>query len=79
MDDRAIRLTREELYEKVWSRPMRSLAKEWGISDVGLAKICKVVPQLWGINFGKGKREAIWTLRFLASSSRRVLKIDSRD
>jgi hypothetical protein len=27
--------------EKVWSRPVWSLAKDWGISDVGLAKICK--------------------------------------
>jgi hypothetical protein len=41
MDDQTIRFTREEIYEKVWSKPMSSLAKEWGISDVGLAKICK--------------------------------------
>jgi hypothetical protein len=41
MDDETIRFTREQLYEKVWSKPMSSLAKEWGISDVGLAKICK--------------------------------------
>lgn len=33
--------TREELYEKVWSRPLVHLAKEFGISDVGLGKICK--------------------------------------
>lgn len=41
MNAKSIRLTREELYEKVWARPVWSLAKEWGISDVGLAKICK--------------------------------------
>ena len=41
MDDEIIRFTREQLYNKVWSRPISSLAKEWGISDVGLAKICK--------------------------------------
>ncbi len=41
MDDQTIRFTRVELYEKVWSKSMSSLAKEWGISDVGLAKICK--------------------------------------
>ncbi len=41
MDDQTIRFTREELYEKVWSKPMSSLAKEWGISNVGLAKICR--------------------------------------
>jgi hypothetical protein len=39
MNDQTIRFTREELYEKVWSKSMSSLAKEWGISDVGLAKI----------------------------------------
>ena len=41
MDDETIRFTREQIYKKVWSRPISSLAKEWGISDVGLAKICK--------------------------------------
>jgi hypothetical protein len=34
-------MTREQLYLKVWSTPMRTLAKEYGLSDVGLAKICK--------------------------------------
>jgi len=34
-------LNRVELYEKVWSIPMRKLAKEFGISDVGLAKLCR--------------------------------------
>lgn len=32
---------RHELYEKVWSHPMTTLAHEYGISDVGLAKICR--------------------------------------
>lgn len=31
---------REELYKLVWSRPMTDLAKEYGISDVGLHKVC---------------------------------------
>lgn len=34
-------LTREELYNKIWQAPIRTVAKELGISDVGLAKICK--------------------------------------
>jgi len=34
-------LSREELYEQVWSVPMVRLAKEYGLSDVGLAKIGK--------------------------------------
>ena len=36
-----IELTREELYQKVWSTSVLQLSKEFGISDVGFAKICK--------------------------------------
>lgn len=36
-----VKLTRKELYERVWSQPMRTLAKEFGLSDVGLKKTCK--------------------------------------
>jgi predicted transcriptional regulator len=32
---------RRELYEKVWQFPLRKLAAEYGISDVGLAKVCR--------------------------------------
>jgi len=41
MAGETIRLTREELYEKVWAHPLTLLAKEFGLSDVGLAKACK--------------------------------------
>lgn len=34
-------LTRQELYEAVWTKPMRDVARDLGISDVGLAKICR--------------------------------------
>jgi hypothetical protein len=34
-------LLREELYERVWTTPMHRLAKEFGYSDVGLAKLCE--------------------------------------
>jgi hypothetical protein len=33
-------VTRKELYDLVWSRPMRDVAVEFGISDVGLGKTC---------------------------------------
>lgn len=36
-----ITLTRQELYEQVWTTPIRKLAGTFGLSDVGLAKICK--------------------------------------
>ena len=34
-------ITRKELYAQVWSTPIRTLAANYGLSDVGLAKICK--------------------------------------
>jgi hypothetical protein len=36
-----VTLTREQLHEQVWSTPMRHLAKQYGLSDVGLAKLCE--------------------------------------
>lgn len=44
-----IEVTRQALYDQVWSTPMTKLAKEYGISDVALAKICKKlnVPYPW--------------------------------
>ena len=39
--ERPLTLSREDLYELVWSKPMRDLAKDFGISDVGLAKRCR--------------------------------------
>lgn len=36
-----IRLTREELHGRVWEQPMRTLAQEFGVSDVALAKTCR--------------------------------------
>jgi hypothetical protein len=37
----SIRITREELYDLVWSEPMSSVAKRYRISDRGLAKVCE--------------------------------------
>lgn len=34
-------LHREKLYQEVWKTPVRQLAKKYGMSDVGLAKVCK--------------------------------------
>ena len=41
MENETREVTREELYKLVWSKPLVILAQEFGISDVGLAKICK--------------------------------------
>ena len=34
-------ITRKQLYHKVWSTPMTTISKEYGLSDVGMAKLCK--------------------------------------
>src|SRR5687768_1708485 len=34
-------LSRKDFYNLVWSKPMSKLAELYGLSDVGLAKICK--------------------------------------
>lgn len=36
-----MKISREELYRKVWEKPVTHLAKEMDISDVGLAKVCR--------------------------------------
>ncbi len=40
MKDDKIKYTRDELYAEVWKRPIRDIAKDLNISDVGLRKIC---------------------------------------
>jgi len=41
MTKEQISIGRENLYKQVWSKPMIHLAKEYGLSDNGLRKICK--------------------------------------
>lgn len=36
-----ITISRQELYVRVWTTPMSKLCREFGMSDVGLAKVCK--------------------------------------
>jgi hypothetical protein len=33
-------VSREDLYQQVWAKPMSRLATEYAISDRGLAKVC---------------------------------------
>lgn len=40
-ESKPIRLSREDLYELTWSKPIASLAQDFGISDVALAKRCR--------------------------------------
>jgi hypothetical protein len=41
MSEQVTHIDRKSLYERVWSTPMLHLAKEFGVSDSGLAKICQ--------------------------------------
>lgn len=34
---------REDLFNLIWSKPIQQLAKEFGMSDVALAKKCEAV------------------------------------
>lgn len=61
MQRQAVRLTRQELYEKMWSRPAIALAEEFGISGRGLGKICSrfeipVPPRGYWAKLAVGKR-----------------------
>lgn len=41
IETRKILLTREELYARVWAVPLLQLAREFGISDVALGRMCR--------------------------------------
>jgi hypothetical protein len=43
MPQNPLTLTRQTLYDLVWSKPMSDLAKDFNMSDVGLAKRCRAV------------------------------------
>jgi hypothetical protein len=61
MGTKTIRFERQNLYEQVWEKPMTTLAAEYGLSDVGLRKICKrlsipLPPQGYHLRTRKGQR-----------------------
>ena len=41
MSDDTKRVSRSELYEQVWTTAITRLSRQYGLSDVGIAKICK--------------------------------------
>ena len=54
-------LTRQQLYDRVWSTPVHTLARELGLSDRGLGKLCTrhdipVPPRGWWAEKAHGKR-----------------------
>jgi hypothetical protein len=73
-------LTREDLYTRVWSTPMQKLAAEFGLSDVGLAKICKKhkIPRpsrgYWA-KVERGKKVDQWPLVPVNDESLRCIRL----
>jgi hypothetical protein len=56
-------MTRQQLFELVWSRPMRDIAKEVDMSATGLVKFCRridvpIPPQGHWNKIAAGKRSA---------------------
>jgi hypothetical protein len=56
-------MTRQELYDLVWSKPMTHIAKEFGMSDVAIRKHCKNMdiptpPVGYWMKLQHGKRSA---------------------
>lgn len=54
-------ISREELYELVWATPVKTLAAQYGLSDVGFAKACKqhfipLPPRGYWAKFEAGKK-----------------------
>ena len=59
--------SREQFHDLVWSRPMTALAKEFGLSDVALHKICRkhdvpTPPAGWWAKHQAGKKVVITRL-----------------
>jgi hypothetical protein len=59
---------REQLYREVWAEPVRGVAQRYGISDVGLRKICQklgvpVPPLGWWAKVAAGKKPPVTPLR----------------
>ncbi len=64
MSYKTIRFERMKLFEQVWEKPMTTLADEYGLSDVGLRKICKrlsipLPPQGYHLRAHKGQRPSL--------------------
>ena len=63
----SIEICRDDLYERVWQEPMSRLAPQYGITDVGLKKICKKLsvptpPQGYWVRLEHGYKDPITPL-----------------
>ena len=62
MSQNYITLSRSALHELVWTKPVRDVAKEFGISDVAFAKRCRALkiplPRPWLLGEGRRRPKA---------------------
>ena len=80
----SIEIDREDLYKRVWTESARKLAAQYGISDVGLSKICKKLnvpkpPRGYWAMIASGKRppqKLLPKLRY-GQSSKYVLHVST--
>jgi hypothetical protein len=77
-------MTREELYEKVWSTPMQKLAVEFGFSDRGFAKLCRrykvpVPPRGYWARIQVGQSVQRIPLPFVSQANLSTIEINFRE
>lgn len=77
-------ITRTDLYERVWTESVGAVAKEYGISDVALAKICKknnipLPPRGYWAKLRAGKRLPKTRLTERALGGAEILELGKED
>jgi hypothetical protein len=80
---KVITFTRNELYEKIWSTPTIKLARDFGLSDVALGKICKKhsipkPPLGYWAKLAHGKTVARPTLQTIGDQRLEIIEIRKR-
>jgi hypothetical protein len=76
--------SRQKLYDQVWSKPMRQLAKEYGLSDVGLSKLCRrhnipLPPMGYWMKISHGMHPTVLSLPPLESGQSDMIEIDVKE
>ena len=77
-------LTRKQLYELAWKKPMMHIAKDFGFSDRGLGKLCTkyeipIPPRGYWMRLKAGQKIKIPTLKKIDWCSDDKVIVDSKD
>lgn len=76
-------LTRKQLYELAWTKPMMHIAREFGFSDRGLGKLCAkyeipIPPRGYWMRLNAGQKIKIPTLKKIDWCSDDKVIVDSK-